>query len=122
MAHAATAAIGHAGREAERPARQVLARRAVQRRHMLLQACAGYTVDAVLLLLGAARQMLDRLRAIIAVVDWTAISSGMAVTTSAEVTTVRDDDSPDTACRRRALSRQGSRPQSGAHAIDQSII
>jgi diguanylate cyclase len=49
---------------------------------------------------GAAKQTLDRLRAIIAEVDWTAISSGMAVTISAGVTTVRDDDSPDTALAR----------------------
>jgi diguanylate cyclase (GGDEF)-like protein len=48
----------------------------------------------------SAQQMLDRLRAIIAELDWTAISSGMTVTISAGITTIREDDTPDAALAR----------------------
>jgi diguanylate cyclase (GGDEF)-like protein len=48
----------------------------------------------------SAKQMLDRLRAIIAELDWSAISSGMAVTISAGITTLREDDTPDAALAR----------------------
>jgi diguanylate cyclase len=48
----------------------------------------------------SAKRMLDRLRAIVAEIDWTAISSGMAVTISAGITSIREDDSTDTALAR----------------------
>jgi diguanylate cyclase len=44
----------------------------------------------------AAARILDRLRAIIADLDWSAFSAGMRVTISAGVTTLRRDESPDT--------------------------
>jgi diguanylate cyclase len=44
---------------------------------------------------GACR-MLDRLRAIIADLDWSAFSAGMRVTISAGVATLRGDENPDT--------------------------
>jgi diguanylate cyclase (GGDEF)-like protein len=44
----------------------------------------------------AAARMLDRLRAIIADLDWSAFSPGMQVTISAGVATLRPDESPDT--------------------------
>ncbi len=44
----------------------------------------------------AAKRMLDRLRAIIAELDWSAISPGLTVTISAGIATIREDDSPDT--------------------------
>ena len=44
----------------------------------------------------AAARILDRLRAIIADLDWSAFSLGMRVTISAGVTTLRRDESPDT--------------------------
>jgi diguanylate cyclase len=48
----------------------------------------------------AARRMLERLRTIVAELDWTAISAGMTVTMSGGITAVREDDSPDTALAR----------------------
>jgi diguanylate cyclase (GGDEF)-like protein len=45
---------------------------------------------------GSAAHMLDRLRAIIADLDWSAFSPGMRVTISAGVATLRPNDSPDT--------------------------
>jgi diguanylate cyclase (GGDEF)-like protein len=48
----------------------------------------------------SAKQMLDRLKAIIAELDWTAISAGMAVTISAGITSLREDDTPDAALAR----------------------
>jgi diguanylate cyclase (GGDEF)-like protein len=48
----------------------------------------------------SARQMLERLLAIISELDWTAISSGMAVTMSGGITAVREDDSSDIALAR----------------------
>jgi diguanylate cyclase (GGDEF)-like protein len=47
-----------------------------------------------------ATQMLERLRAIVAGSNWTAIASSMAVTISGGITAVREDDSPDTALAR----------------------
>lgn len=47
-----------------------------------------------------AARMLDRLRAIIAELDWTAISSGMKVTMSCGVTAIRSGDLPDVALAR----------------------
>jgi diguanylate cyclase (GGDEF)-like protein len=44
----------------------------------------------------AAARILDRLRAIIADLDWSAFSPGMRVTISAGVATLRADESPDT--------------------------
>jgi diguanylate cyclase len=44
----------------------------------------------------AAARILDRLRAIIADLDWSAFSPGMRVTISAGVATLRRDESPDT--------------------------
>jgi diguanylate cyclase (GGDEF)-like protein len=44
----------------------------------------------------AAARSLDRLRAIIADLDWSAFSSGMQVTISAGVTMLRPDETPDT--------------------------
>jgi len=44
----------------------------------------------------AARKTLDRLRSIIAELDWTAISAGISVTMSVGIATVRDNDSADT--------------------------
>ncbi len=43
----------------------------------------------------AAQRTLDRLRAIVADLDWSAISSGMSVTISAGITKLQPDDSPD---------------------------
>jgi len=48
----------------------------------------------------AGQRMLERLRAIIADLDWTAISPGMVVTMSGGITSLRADDSPDTALAR----------------------
>ena len=48
----------------------------------------------------AGHRMLERLRAIIAELDWTAISPGMVVTMSGGITSLRADDSPDTALAR----------------------
>jgi diguanylate cyclase (GGDEF)-like protein len=48
----------------------------------------------------AARRMLERLRAIIADLDWTAMSSGMTVTMSAGITALCPDDSADAALAR----------------------
>lgn len=48
----------------------------------------------------AARQMLERLLEIVSEQDWTAICSGMAVTMSGGITTVRDDDTSDVALAR----------------------
>ena len=45
---------------------------------------------------GAAQRMLDRLRSIIADLDWSAFSPGMRVTISAGVVTLRDNDTADT--------------------------
>lgn len=45
---------------------------------------------------GAAVRILDRLRAIIADLDWTAFSSGMEVTISAGVATLKPNETPDT--------------------------
>jgi diguanylate cyclase (GGDEF)-like protein len=42
-----------------------------------------------------AKRTLDRLRAIIADLDWSAISPGMMVTISAGIATLRPDDAPD---------------------------
>jgi diguanylate cyclase (GGDEF)-like protein len=60
-----------------------------------------------------AAQMLDRLRTIIAELDWRAFSAGLRVTISAGVTTLRKDDSTDTLLARadRALyaSKAGGR-------------
>ena len=44
----------------------------------------------------AARKTFDRLRSIIAELDWTAISAGISVTMSVGIATVRDNDSADT--------------------------
>jgi diguanylate cyclase (GGDEF)-like protein len=44
----------------------------------------------------AAARILDRLRAIIAELDWSAFSSGMRVTISAGVATLKPDENPDT--------------------------
>jgi diguanylate cyclase (GGDEF)-like protein len=44
---------------------------------------------------GACR-MLDRLRAIIAGLDWSAFSTGLRVTISAGLATLRPDDTPET--------------------------
>jgi diguanylate cyclase (GGDEF)-like protein len=44
----------------------------------------------------AALRILDRLRAIIADLDWSAFSPGMRVTVSAGVATLKHDDTPDT--------------------------
>jgi diguanylate cyclase (GGDEF)-like protein len=44
----------------------------------------------------AAARILDRLRAIIADLDWSAFSPGMRVTISAGIATLRRDESPDT--------------------------
>ena len=43
-----------------------------------------------------AARLLDRLRAIIADLDWSAFSPGMRVTISAGVATLRPDETPDT--------------------------
>jgi diguanylate cyclase (GGDEF)-like protein len=43
----------------------------------------------------AAKKALDRLRAIVSELDWTAISSGMTVTMSVGVSSIREGDSPD---------------------------
>jgi diguanylate cyclase len=43
-----------------------------------------------------AAQILERLRKIIADLDWSAFSPGMRVTISAGVTTLRPDETPDT--------------------------
>jgi diguanylate cyclase len=43
-----------------------------------------------------AARILDRLRAIIADLDWSAFSSGMKVTISAGIATLADDENPDT--------------------------
>jgi diguanylate cyclase (GGDEF)-like protein len=48
----------------------------------------------------AARQMLERLLEIVSELDWTAISSGMAVTMSGGITAVREDDTSDVALAR----------------------
>ncbi len=48
----------------------------------------------------AAQRSLERLRAIVAELDWTAISPGITVTMSGGITTLREDDSPDTALAR----------------------
>jgi diguanylate cyclase (GGDEF)-like protein len=48
----------------------------------------------------AARRTLERLRAIVTELDWTAISAGMTVTMSAGITAVREGDTPDTALAR----------------------
>ena len=45
---------------------------------------------------GAAERTLNRLRTIVADLDWSAISSGMSVTISAGVTKLLPDDAPDT--------------------------
>src|SRR6185312_12402672 len=45
---------------------------------------------------GAAEQSLDRLRAIIAELDWSAFSPGMSVTISAGVAMLKPDETPDT--------------------------
>ena len=45
---------------------------------------------------GAASRMLDRLRSIVAELDWSAFSPGMSVTISAGVVTLRDVDTADT--------------------------
>jgi diguanylate cyclase (GGDEF)-like protein len=44
----------------------------------------------------AAARSLDRLRAIIAELDWSALSSGMTVTISAGVATLAPDETPET--------------------------
>jgi diguanylate cyclase (GGDEF)-like protein len=44
----------------------------------------------------AAQRILDRLRAIVADLDWSALSPGMRVTVSAGVATLKSDDTPDT--------------------------
>jgi PleD family two-component response regulator len=44
----------------------------------------------------AASRMLDRLRGIVADLDWSAFSPGMRVTISAGVVTLRDNDTADT--------------------------
>jgi diguanylate cyclase (GGDEF)-like protein len=44
---------------------------------------------------GAAERTVDRLRAIIADLDWSAISHGMTVTISAGITMLQPDDAPD---------------------------
>lgn len=44
---------------------------------------------------GAAQRTVDRLRAIIADLDWSAISQGMTVTISAGLAALRTDDTPD---------------------------
>jgi diguanylate cyclase (GGDEF)-like protein len=44
----------------------------------------------------AAEQSLDRLRAIIAELDWSAFSPGMTVTISAGVAMLKPDETPDT--------------------------
>ena len=44
----------------------------------------------------AAQRMLDRLRSIVADLDWSAFSPGMHVTISAGVVTLRDNDTADT--------------------------
>jgi diguanylate cyclase len=46
--------------------------------------------------LAAAARILDRLRAIIAELDWSAFSAGMLVTVSAGIATLTPDDTPDT--------------------------
>ena len=43
-----------------------------------------------------AAQALDRLRTIVATLDWSAFSPGMTVTISAGIAMLRPDDSPDT--------------------------
>lgn len=64
--------------------------------------CFGrYGGEEFLLLLpgadgGAASRMLDRLRQIVADLDWNAFSPGMRVTISAGVVTLRDNDTADT--------------------------
>lgn len=63
--------------------------------------CLGrYGGEEFLLLLpetddGAAQRMLDRLRSIVADLDWRAFAPGMRVTISAGVATLRDDDTSD---------------------------
>jgi diguanylate cyclase len=44
---------------------------------------------------GAAARMVDRLRAIVAELDWSAFSPGMRITISAGLATLRPDESPD---------------------------
>ena len=45
---------------------------------------------------GAAQRMLERLRGIVADLDWSAFSPSMHVTISAGVATLRDNDTADT--------------------------
>ena len=68
----------------------------------------------------AAARMLDRLRVIVADLDWSAFSPGMRVTISAGVATLRAERKPghvSRSRRQRALLRQGTRAQPYRHRL-----
>jgi diguanylate cyclase (GGDEF)-like protein len=64
---------------------------------------------------GTAARILDRLRAIIADLDWSAFSPGMRVTISAGIATLRPDETPDAILARadRALYRAKAQGRNG---------
>ena len=104
--------LGNPGREYRETRHNVgfMAAEAIARRHGFgpwRRKFKGVTAEGsiagskVLLLLPgtaseAASRMLDRLRSIVAELDWSAFSPGMRVTISAGVVTLRDSDTADT--------------------------